>query len=85
MTLRDKVDAPFDTLVGLTTGISVPLTRGADGVYRGTEYFDSTTVSATQHEYRYLFATTHLGPFRRTLSAAEIRADTAVVKDVVRP
>jgi|GEM_PF-3912605 len=100
-----RVDAPFDTLVGLTfelhlprlsrpttvdvvdqtTGLSVPLTRSADGVYRGIEYFDSATVLTTQHEYRYLLTNTRLGPFRRTLSAAEIRAGVAVAIDNIRP
>lgn len=99
-----RVDAPFDTIVGLnfelrglssvhadnvtvvdeTTGVTTALSLGPDGVYRGTELFDSAAVTPTTHVYRYVVNNQlRSSQFRRTISSGEISSGVANVSDNV--
>src|SRR5262249_40218717 len=63
-----------------TTGLSTRLSRDPDGVYRGSELFDSATTPST-HTFHYFVAETRqvTPQMSRTLSAADVAAGVASV------
>lgn len=68
-----------------TTGLATELFAGADGVYRGTELFDSRVVTPARHTYRYriINAGVETPSYSHTLSSGEIAVGSSTTSDTL--
>lgn len=67
-----------------TTGRITPLSRDPDGVFRGTELFDTAVTPTATQVYRYVIDNQlQSSPFQRTIQSGEMASGVATVTDNV--